>query len=93
MNISFSHHAASYPVQRYGSGNPLNFHLDNVYCTGNESKLSDCYHLGVGVHNCFKGYEEAGVVCNSKLLTVHIYTFTKMIYICSHNSLTRACDI
>ncbi|XP_054636417.1 uromodulin-like [Dunckerocampus dactyliophorus] len=36
--------------------------LDNVRCTGNESKLSECTHQGIGSHNC-NHYEDAGVVC------------------------------
>lgn len=60
---------ASYPLISHGSEDPLPFHLDNVHCTGNESKLSDCDHLGFGVHNCAWEFEEAGVVCTSRPLS------------------------
>ena len=37
-------------------------HLDDLHCTGNESRLIDCPHSGVGVQNCGH-YEDAGVRC------------------------------
>ena len=64
FSLTFSE---SYPLQEYGSDDPLNFHLDNVNCDGSERKLSECYHLGIGVHNCYQGSEEAGVICKSTL--------------------------
>ena len=36
--------------------------LDNVACTGNETSLHNCFHNGVGNHNC--GHDDdAGVKC------------------------------
>ena len=43
----------------------LFYHLDNVRCSGDEDRLSECEHNGVGVHYCIERYEEAGVICNS----------------------------
>ena len=39
--------------------------LDNVACTGGESRLLDCSNSGVGVYssNCDHG-DDAGVICN-----------------------------
>ncbi|XP_071503572.1 scavenger receptor cysteine-rich domain-containing protein DMBT1-like [Diadema antillarum] len=42
-----------------GSGPIL---LDDVYCTGTESKLADCHHRGYGEHNCDHS-DDAGVEC------------------------------
>ena len=44
-----------------GSG-PI--YYDSVGCTGNEARLADCSHNGVGVHNCVHN-EDAGVVCDT----------------------------
>ena len=37
-------------------------HLDDLRCTGSESRLIDCPHSGAGVHNCSHS-EDAGVRC------------------------------
>ncbi|XP_039705138.1 scavenger receptor cysteine-rich domain-containing group B protein isoform X4 [Pteropus medius] len=44
----------------YGRGPVL---LDNVGCAGTETRLSDCFHLGWGQHNCGH-HEDAGALCS-----------------------------
>ena len=39
--------------------------LDDVGCSGTESSLLECSHIGIGVHNCGHS-EDAGVRCTSK---------------------------
>ena len=36
--------------------------LDDVGCNGDESRLIDCYHGGLGNHNCLHS-EDVGVSC------------------------------
>ena len=36
--------------------------LDEVSCSGGETNLGDCTHIGIGVHDCDHN-EDAGVIC------------------------------
>ena len=44
--------------------------MDNVGCTGGESRLLDCRSAGVGVYSYNCGHDDdAGVHCNGRCLT------------------------
>ena len=46
----------------YGQGSgPI--HYDDVVCNGSETRLADCSHNGIEVHNCGH-HKDAGVVCD-----------------------------
>jgi len=44
--------------------------LDDLMCTGSESRLVNCIHSGYGVHNCNHN-EDAGLRCQGKLILLH----------------------
>ena len=44
-----------------GSG-PI--HYDDVVCNGTETRLADCAHNGIGIHDCYHD-EDAGVRCDT----------------------------
>ena len=44
--------------------------LDNVGCSGSETRLVDCINNGIGVNNCGHN-EDAGVRCQCKLYYMH----------------------
>ncbi|XP_077612524.1 scavenger receptor cysteine-rich domain-containing protein DMBT1 [Crocuta crocuta] len=46
----------------FGDGSGPIF-LDDVRCTGDETSLGQCHHLGLSVHNCGH-HEDAGAVCS-----------------------------
>ena len=54
--------AFGYAVFGRGTGG---IYLDNLGCRGSESRLIDCVHNGVGVHNCDHG-DDAGLRCQRK---------------------------
>ena len=39
--------------------------LDNLQCAGTETRLVDCTHNGLTIHNC-NHFEDAGVSCESE---------------------------
>ncbi|XP_048587258.1 uncharacterized protein LOC5508390 isoform X2 [Nematostella vectensis] len=54
--------ALSAQVRAAWGGGAGSIWLDNLECTGNESRLVDCPHNGLGIENC-RHSEDAGVVC------------------------------
>ena len=54
-------------VQVYGPGTGRVL-LSNVMCSNNDTTLSSCAHLGVGIAACrCNHHKDAGVTCNSML--------------------------
>ena len=58
--------ATAYSYARFGRGSGGIF-LDNLYCRGTESRLIDCSHSGIGVHNCDHS-ADAGLRCQGTYL-------------------------
>lgn len=62
------HFAGATPFNRAhfgrGTGRIL---LDNLLCNSRETRLIDCPHNGIGVHNCVHS-EDAGIRCQRKFL-------------------------
>ena len=48
--------------------------VDQVRCAGNESRITDCYHNGVGNHNCFHS-DDVGVSCQLRKLWMSVSQF------------------
>lgn len=71
---SFFLHAALHAlgVDYNGQGTGDIF-LDNLNCVGNETRLIDCPHNGVGVHNCDHS-EDAVVVCQQSIGQSKVYS-------------------
>ena len=57
--------------------------LDDVACSGSESRLIDCSHAGIGIENCNHG-EDVGIVCSNGELNWDgscIHNYTRLIFV------------
>ena len=61
--LGFGSSGAAYNRAYFGQGSG-SIWLDSVTCTGNESILASCNHLGVGITRSCSHYEDAGVRCS-----------------------------
>ena len=72
-----------------GSGPIL---LDSVTCSGNESTLASCGHLGVSVTRSCSHTEDAGVRCDIiNGLCICVYTFITCTNMTVHNLIVFQC--
>ena len=61
QQLGFGYPASAPGGARFGQGS-VRILLDDVSCSGSESSLASCSHLGVGTHNC-QHSKDASVVC------------------------------
>ena len=53
-----------YQTSYFGGGSGgIYLYTPTLLCTGNESRLQDCYHSPLGYHECSDHYWDIGVVC------------------------------
>ena len=81
-------------VATYGQGSgPIL--LDDLACTGTETRLVDCPHSGISTHNCAHS-EDAGAVCQRECLLYILLIFCRIkrhwtIQACRHSVCTCVC--
>ena len=56
--------------------------LDSVTCTGSESTLAGCGHLGVGVTRNCDHFKDASVTCSGNFSKPYIYSYQSKFYGC-----------
>ena len=82
--LGFGSIGLSYSNAHFGQGSgPI--WLDNVQCTGNESTLASCGHLGIKITRSCSHYEDAGVICyggQGTYLCISVYACTS---VCRHS--------
>ena len=61
--LGFGSSGTAYYGAYFGQGS-ASIWLDSVTCTGSESTLARCGHLGVGITRSCSHYEDAGVRCS-----------------------------
>lgn len=66
----FIHTGAIFSPGHFGSGEIL---LDNVECSGDETRLLDCAANEVGEENC-SHFEDAGVICEDARKWTYSYS-------------------
>ena len=72
--LGFGSSGSSYSNAYFGQGaGPIL--LDNVTCTGSESTIASCGHLGVGVTRSCSHSEDAGVQCSQQGYNTYISTY------------------
>ena len=76
---------------RFGQGiGPI--YLDNVFCMGNETRLTDCQHQGIASHDCSHS-EDAGVVCSGEYTNTCHTSALSLSHVLFHGKDEMYCDI
>ena len=75
--LGFGTSGIAYGSGRFGQGSG-SIWLDSVSCTGSESTLASCDHLGVGVTRSCSHSEDAGVRCHGLRGTYNIFSIFYM---------------
>jgi len=74
QQLNYDGAVSAFGMAYFGAGSgPI--YYDEVICTGTETRLADCSHSGIGIHNCGHG-EDAGVRCDTipcELIYIYIY--------------------
>ncbi|XP_025760644.1 deleted in malignant brain tumors 1 protein-like [Oreochromis niloticus] len=65
--------------------------LDDMMCSGNESSLTECQHIGFGTHNCGH-YEDAGVICSGLFKLSGPHPCSGRVELYHNNSWGTVCD-
>ena len=60
-------------------------------CTGNESRLIDCPHNGIGYHSCSHS-EDAGVVCACECYLCTVLKYPSNNYSCGFFNIIQNCS-
>ena len=58
------------PVLSYfgGGSGGIFLYTPTLFCTGNETRLQNCYHTPLGYHRCSDHHGDIGVICQGTLL-------------------------
>lgn len=66
-------YADAHALPGFGGGNGSTL-IDNAACTGEEERLEDCTHNGIGVNDCPLDHShDAGVFCDPSKLQCEQY--------------------
>ena len=65
INVSSTTGAVVYLSATFGQG-IVPVWLNDVHCSGTESRLENCFNNRVRYHSCFR-VEESAVICQSKI--------------------------
>ena len=77
LGFSYLRRGTAYGSAYFGQGSG-SILLDNVTCTGSESTLANCSHLGINITRSCSHFEDAGVRCYGEQGKALLYFFNYM---------------